>query len=102
VKISQDCNTTIFIFAVYVASLSLTPSVKYSVFYIIVSTNQLPIGLICFKSATLLVTIFNFTVFATAVCSFTQYNFEIVYIMLHGFCCLHAFVFYYIDLLMEQ
>jgi len=34
VKMCQDCNTTIFIFAVFVVSLSLTPSVKCSVFYI--------------------------------------------------------------------
>jgi len=34
VKMYQDCNKTIFIFAVFVVSLSLTPSVKCSVFYI--------------------------------------------------------------------
>jgi len=32
VKMCQDCNTTIFIFVVFV--VSLTPSVKCSVFYI--------------------------------------------------------------------
>jgi len=35
VKMCQDCNTTIFIFAVFVVSLSLTPSVKCSVFFYI-------------------------------------------------------------------
>jgi len=34
VKMCQDCNTTVFIFAVFVVSLSLTHSVKCSVFYI--------------------------------------------------------------------
>jgi len=34
VKMCQDCNTIIFIFAVFVVSLSLTPSAQFSVFYI--------------------------------------------------------------------
>jgi len=40
VKMCQDCNTTIFIFAVFVVSLSLTPSVKCSVFYINIIMND--------------------------------------------------------------
>jgi len=41
VKKCQDCNITIFIFAVFVVSLSLTPTVKCSVFYIMIINSRL-------------------------------------------------------------
>jgi len=45
VKTCQASNTTIFIFAVFVVSLSLTPSVKCSVFYINITIA--PTDVIC-------------------------------------------------------